>query len=187
MSAIRQRKKGESDIKMDITHVDDLIWTPVRTKPRQEKKLQEYCNANHVLNYLPLLKKCHRYERRTVEFHVPMFPGYIFCHIDEEKYKRILRSNAIVFRISLNDKQELDLVQELKSIQIYERMSVEKEIVVNPELVTGSKIKIIGGPLMGAEGIVEKRKGQTVVTVNIELLGQSVSVEADAGDIELNE
>jgi hypothetical protein len=101
---------------MELKHIPGFIWTPVRTKPRREKKLAEYCKANNVDCYLPLKRKLHRYDRRTVEFFIPMFPGYVFCCLDEDKYQRILRSNLIVFRIKIDEKAEDILLKELDAV-----------------------------------------------------------------------
>jgi len=171
---------------MKLEHISDFIWTPVRTKPRREKKLAEFCSANNILYYLPLNRKLSRYQRRTVEFYVPMFPGYIFCSLDEHAFKRVLQSNAVIYRINLDDAGESELIEELLAVQTIEQMSREKEIIVKPELIEGSKIKICNGSFSGTEGIINRRKGKTLISINIELLNQSVSIEVDAGDLELN-
>lgn len=172
---------------MNIYHIDNHIWTPVRTKPKREKKVAEFCKAHNITTYLPLNRKLHRYDRRTVEFFVPMFPGYIFCNLNEEVYKTLLQSNSIVFRINLDVEAEKQLIEELIYVQAFEQISTEKEVIVNPELVEGVKIKVSGGPLKGTHGFVEKRRGKTIVSINIEMLNQSVSVEVDAGDLEIED
>lgn len=167
-------------------HIPGHIWTPVRTKPRREKKLAEYCEAKGVEFYLPLKKRIHRYGRRTVEFFIPMFPGYVFCCLDEKKYQTILRSNCIVFRINIDEAGEEELLRELKSIRAFEKLSHETEVTVKPELVEGARVKINSGPFQGTTGFIERRKGKTLLTVNIEILGQSVTAEVDAGDLDVD-
>jgi transcription antitermination factor NusG len=169
---------------MSFSHTPGVLWTPVRTKPRREKKVAEYCAANNISCYLPLLKKVHRYGGRTVEFFIPMFAGYIFCGLDDEKYQRLTRSNSILFRINMDKFQEEALVGELNAIKVFEELSKHAEVIVKPELAEGSKVVINSGPLRGALGIIERRKGKTLVSVNIEMLGQSVTAEFDAGDLE---
>jgi hypothetical protein len=70
--------------KDEINKIPELVWTPVRTKPRQEKKLAAYCDSHSVPFYLPLKKSVKRYQRRTVESELPMFPGYIFCALNDK-------------------------------------------------------------------------------------------------------
>ncbi|OGV53469.1 MAG: hypothetical protein A2X45_24350 [Lentisphaerae bacterium GWF2_50_93] len=172
---------------MAIGAVPGVHWTPVRTKPRQEKKFVEYCSANGIEFYLPLRMNVRRYQRRTVEFFVPMFSGYVFCSLDQPLYQKILLSNRIVYRLQMNDKSEAELIGELHDIQMFEKLAVESEVIVRPELVSGSRVMVRSGPLKGLGGVVEKRKGKTMITINVEMLGQSVSTEIDVEDIVLED
>jgi len=172
---------------MTIESIPGSHWTPVRTKPRQEKKFVEYCSSNGIKFYLPLRRNVKRYQRRTVEFFIPMFSGYVFCSLDQPLYQTVLLSNRIVYRLQMNDKSEAELIRELCDIQVFEKLAVELEVVVRPELVSGSRIAVKSGPLKGMKGVVEKRKGKTMITVNIEMLGQSVSTETDVEDIILED
>jgi len=168
----------------ELEKIDGKLWMPVRVKPKQEKKLTQYCKSKGVAFYLPLLKKVHRYERRTAEFFVPMFPGYVFCCLDEDDYNQIVLSNAIVYRIRLDEHEEDGLLEELASIKAFELLRNEGEVIVKPELVEGKKVAVINGPLAGVSGVVDRRKGKTTISVNVDILGQSATVEIDVGDIE---
>ncbi|OGV39022.1 MAG: hypothetical protein A2X48_17825 [Lentisphaerae bacterium GWF2_49_21] len=170
-----------------IENIPGFLWTPVRTKPRQEKKFVEYCSSNSMKYYLPLRKNVKRYQRRTVEFYIPMFSGYVFCLLNHELYQKVLLSNRIVYRLQMNEKSERDLIKELLGIQMFEKLALESEIIVRPELVTGSRISVKSGPLRGMSGIVEKRKAKTMITINVEMLGQSVSTEIDIEDVQLDD
>lgn len=175
----------DEDRAVGIVHVDGLLWTPVRTKPRREKKVAEFCDSRKLVYYLPLRRSVKRYDRRTYEFFPPMFPGYIFCCVDNDRYQELLLSHAVMFRVKMDEPLERKLIDDLTNVQIVERHIGESELVVKPELVSGRPVKICGGPLRGINGIIEKRKGKVVVSVNIEILGQSASVELDVGDIEM--
>jgi transcription antitermination factor NusG len=169
---------------MRFEHCPGLCWTPVRTKPRQEKKLKEYCAAHGIECYLPLLRKLHHYGKRTMEFMLPMFPGYVFCLLSEDIYRIIVISNAVLYRINMNEKSEVSLLKELAAVRIFEELVLKKDIMVKPELVAGTPVEISTGPFKGISGIIEYRKNKTVITVNVEILGQSASVEVDADSLE---
>ena len=170
-----------------IGHVPGFVWMPVRTKPRREKKVAEFCAANNILCYLPLRKSVRRYERRTVTFNIPMFPSYIFCNLNEAKFQRLLHSNAILFKIKLDERDEEKLIEELRAVRALETISAETDVAVKPELVKGTKVLIQTGVMKGLQGIIERRKGKALISVNIELLGQSVSAEVDVEDVALDE
>jgi transcription antitermination factor NusG len=82
---------------------------------------------------------------------------------------------------------EPTLIEELKAIREMENHSSELEIIIRPEIVIGKKVLVNGGPLKGFSGIVSKRKNKTLVSVNLEILGQSVSAEIDIEFIETDE
>jgi transcription antitermination factor NusG len=170
--------------KMNFEHCPDLCWMPVRTKPRQEKKLREYCAAHGIECYLPLLRKLHHYGKRTMEFMLPMFPGYVFCLLSEDIYRTIVISNAVLYKINIEEKSEASLLKELVAIRAFEELVLKEDIVIKPELVAGKAVEISTGPFKGITGIIEYRKNKTVITVNVEILGQSASVEVDADSLE---
>ena len=170
---------------MEISHVEGKLWTPIRTKPKKEKKLAEYCEANKINCYLPLRRSVKRYGRKTVEFFPPMFSGYIFCLLDNDIYKQLVMSNAVFFKVKIDETSEKQLIIDLINVKIFEKYSRRKEVIVKPELVSGVQVKITNGPLCGIAGVIQKRKSNIAVTVNIEMLGQSVTVEVDLGDMEV--
>ena len=173
--------------KIDIYKIEELMWTPVRTKPRQEKKLAKYCKSNSVPFYLPLKKKVKRHQRRTVESELPMFPGYIFCALDEDSYRTLLVSGTIVYRITMDENNEKRLISDLNDLQEFERLAQQKDVVIRPEIVQGVQVSVKSGPLAGVSGVVERRDKTTYITVNVDILGQAVASVIDIEDVELED
>ena len=163
------------------------LWVPVYTKPRCEKVVEEYCRRYDIPAYLPLLRRAKRYQRRTVETFLPMFRGYLFAQLDADRRSQIVRSHKIVSILQVTEIQEHTLVRELNDIRLLEAIQQESELVVHPELAAGMPVRVISGPLAGTTGIVERRNNLTRVTVNVEMLGQSVSAEMDVGEVEAEE
>ena len=163
---------------------DKKYWTPIRTKPRQEKKLVKYCAANKVSYYLPLIHKIHNYGKRTAKFSCPMFPGYVFCRVNKALFNALQLSNAIVYKINIDEHSERLLIHELSAIRVFERMSDKCAIEVSPELVAGTPVEVIRGPFKGVTGVVQLRKNKLMLVVSIELLGQNVAMEINAADLE---
>ncbi|MDD5699156.1 MAG: transcription termination/antitermination NusG family protein [Victivallaceae bacterium] len=161
------------------------FWTPVRTKPRQEKKLAKYCAVNGIPHYLPLLHKIHHYQNRTAEFSSPMFPGYVFCRLDEAAFSRVRLSNTVAYKIDIDAESERTLIGELKAIRVFERMSDTCAVEVRPELAAGTPVEVIRGPFRGLSGIVQSRKNKLLLIISIELLGQAAAVEINASDLEI--
>ena len=166
-----------------IAAVPDMRWVPVYTKPRCEKVVDEYCQRHGIPSYLPLLRRAKRYQRRTVEVWLPMFRSYIFVQIDSATSSLLLQSHKVVHCIQVTEDMEQLLVRELVDIRRLELAQRETHLVVLPELQPGQAVLIVDGPFKGMTGIVERRRNQTRVTVNVELLGQAVLAEMDVGEI----
>ena len=84
----------------------------------------------------------------------------------------------------MSEKEEIALLEELNGVKEVEKMSAEQEVVVKPELVDGTPVRVKSGPLAGTRGIVKARKDKLTLTINIELLGQSVCAEISAAELE---
>ena len=166
-----------------IEHEQGTHWTAVRTKPRCEKIVAEHCRRYDIACYLPLRRRAARYQRRTVETFLPMFPGYIFAQLGNVTKDVLVQSHKTVAILPIDDAQEATLIDELRDIQTLEQASLEADLTVQPELMQGKPVRITGGPLAGLRGIVNRRHEKTRVTVNVEMLGQSVSAELDVGDV----
>lgn len=163
----------------------DALWTAAHAKPRCEKILKDYCRRFDIPVYLPLRKRTKRYQRRNVTTYVPMFPGYLFVQLDSENRTTLLNSHKVVYILPIDELAEEQLVRELNELKELERRSEEREILVQPEIVPGKLIRVSDGPMKGLEGVVTRRRDQLRVTVNVELLGQSASVDIDIGDVEI--
>ena len=164
---------------------EDGRWTAVRARPRCEKRIAEFARVYGIRHYLPLLRRRRRYQRRRVETMIPMFPGYLFAQLSEESLSRLLQCQKIVRVLRVTDQQERQLVRELNDVRIVEQAELEKELEVNPELVPGISVLIASGPLQGCHGIVERRDQRTRITVNLNLLGSSVSANLDLTEVEI--
>jgi transcription antitermination factor NusG len=163
-----------------------LAWCPAYCRPRTEKVVADYCERHGIPCYLPLLRRRKRYQRRTVETHLPMFPGYVFVQLDPDTRTTFLECHRIVHIVNVDENQERILVAELTELQHLEAAQEEVDLEVMPDIKPGMQITITDGPLKGTTGVVEKRKGRTRVTVNVEMLGRSVVAEMDLGEVQLD-
>jgi transcription antitermination factor NusG len=159
-------------------------WVPAYCRPRTEKVVADYCQRHGIPCYLPLLLRRKRYQRRTVETLLPMFPSYVFVQIGPETRSVFLECHKIVQVVDVDGGQERALITELNELRRLESAKYEVELEVMPELQPGTPVAVTDGPLRGTTGIIETRKGKTRVIVNIELLGSSVVAEMDLGELE---
>jgi transcription antitermination factor NusG len=158
-----------------------LLWYVAHTRPRCEKKLQQYCERKNLAVTLPCYRSAHKYRGKTVVFQKPLFPGYVFIQIPVEKRGVVLQSDYVANLLNVPD-QEL-FARELS--EVLRALETDLEIRLAPTIGEGMRVKIKNGPLRGIEGWVEKRYGMNVVLLRLQFIGQAAAVKLDATDLEL--
>lgn len=149
-------------------------WTVLHVRPRCEKKVAEYCDANQVGHYLPLREETKIYQRRRVTVQKPLFPGYVFAALSSADRPLVLRSQAIVHMLPVTD--EALLLRELD--QVRRALSVDPTLGATQAFSKGRHVRITGGPFLGLEGVVvELTKGDSRVMLNVDMIGQAVALD----------
>lgn len=155
-------------------------WVVIYTKPRAEKKFAQYCEQRSIPYELPLYKKTRKYGRKKVTTRIPCFPGYVFVNIEDGERFDMLDCSYVCRYIKVVDQETF--YEQLRSILV----ALENTVVIpHPEIVEGVKVRVKRGPMQGAEGIVEKRQGETKIILTLSFIGQSVECSINADDLEL--
>jgi transcription antitermination factor NusG len=108
---------------------------------------------------------------------VPLFPGYIFCRLDQDRRLPILTIPGAVHFVGIGkipapvDEAEIAAIQH----------AVRSGFAVEPwaYLRVGQLVRLDGGPLAGLEGILVETKNECRVVVSVSLLQRSVAVEIE--------
>jgi transcriptional antiterminator RfaH len=150
-------------------------WWAVYTKARQEKAFARQLVQLGVPFYLPLVAKNNLIRGRKVQSFIPLFGGYVFVFGGEDERTKSLTTNRVSTILNVGDQRQLskDLQQVARLIEADAPLTVEKR------LSAGMPVRIKAGPLLGLEGIVLTRRGQTRLLVSVQMLQQGVSVEID--------
>lgn len=164
-----------------IQAVPDLAWWVAHTRPRCEKKLAEFCEREGFAHNLPLYKSVKKYRGKTVTFHKPLFPGYVFLRLHESEPRKVYQSDYVANMLNVVDQQlfEAQLGDILKAID------TEYEVFLAPHITAGVRVKIKSGPLRGMEGLVETRTGRTLVILRLDFISQAAAVKMEAAELEL--
>jgi transcription antitermination factor NusG len=158
-------------------------WFAVYTSPRHEKRVAQYLEVREIEHYLPLYHPRHKWNSgSTVTLDLPLFPGYIFVHIDRTKRVKVLEVPGVLTFVggtggkpaALPD-EEIDALRSGLSLRRAEP---------HPLLTVGQRARIRSGALAGMEGIVVRQKGSLRVVLTVDLIMQSVSVEVDGTELE---
>ena len=152
-------------------------WCVAHTKPRQEKQLSGDLHTRGVFHYLPLCARATRSKNtgRVSRSRVPVFPGYLFYVRREDQWNDALLTNRIVSTLAVADQAEF--VGQLR--QIHRMLDAGADFERGDLIKVGQWARIVAGPLMGLEGIVRRRLSRFRLGLNVQMLGQSISVDVE--------
>lgn len=153
-------------------------WFALVTRPRHEKVVAETLKSKGLETFLPLVQRHHQYGRRSREFDVPLFPGYLFCRFNVLRRLPVITTAGIVRIVGAGASPIPVNDVELASLQI--AMRARFPVHPHPFLHGGAKVAITEGPLAGMEGVVVKEKDPLRIVVSIGLLQRSVLLEIAA-------
>jgi transcriptional antiterminator RfaH len=151
-------------------------WLVLHTRPRTEKALARRLLNRGVSYFLPLYERKWRSRGRMLSSHLPLFPGYVFLHGDEEARLHALETNLVARWLPVPDQARLH--QDLA--RVYRLIVAEAALTPEDRLLPGTPVEIIQGPLAGLEGTVIRRGKQLTVFVEVQFLQRGVSVEIES-------
>ena len=150
-------------------------WFVFYTKARQEKALARQLVGFKVPFFLPLIPKVNLIRGRKVKSLIPIFGGYVFLFANEPERIRALTTNRVTSTLEVKDQQQLTF--DLRNV--HRLILADAPLTVESRIVAGQAVRIKSGPMAGLEGVVEKRRGQSVLYVAVTMLQQSATIEID--------
>ena len=150
------------------------------TRPRCEKQVTVWAEREGIPTELPLYTMTHKYRGKSVTFHKPLFPGYVFVRFPVELALEIRKCRHVAQVLVPGNPAEF--AQQLGDILIAVAAGMELRPV--PDVVAGVRVTIVDGPLRGMEGWVEKRDGPFEVILRLDFIGQAAAVRMAAQSVE---
>lgn len=155
-------------------------WCVLHVRPRTEKKTAGFLKLYGMWHHLPLWTKTVRRQRRKVRTELPVFPGYVFAKLNVGDRVKMMKTNLVVGTIRvLNERL---LIHQLR--QVARAGKTGAQIRRTEIFKAGDPVRIKYGPLAGVEGCVVRDKGGVSVVLNVEMLGQAISVALPPDDCE---
>jgi transcriptional antiterminator RfaH len=156
-------------------------WKVLFVKPRTEKKITDYCALYGIPYYLPLREKSRVVQRRRINSLLPVFPGYVFARFTPAQRLQVQQTNLVVRILEPTDPRRMlrDLIMVRRALRADPALKPAKP------LTTGRLVRIVSGPFAGVEGRVARMAGTLKVVLNVDMIGQAVSVTAETEHVEL--
>jgi transcription antitermination factor NusG len=157
-------------------------WYAVYTKPRWEKKVAAMLLEKGIENYCPINKVIRQWSDRKKMVMEPVFKGYVFVKLEENKKWQVKDVNGILNFVYWLGKPAIIREEEIDTIRKF--LNEFEDVQVEPKgVVVNSEVRIRQGVLMNYHGIVVEVLGNRAV-VKIETLDIQLSAHFDKKNLE---
>lgn len=171
----------QTSVPTDVDTRPPERWFALQVKPRHERVVATAARHKGFQEFLPLYKRRRRWSDRSKIVELPLFPGYVFCRLNEEHRLALLTIPGVVHLVS-NGKVPAPIDDlEIAAIQ----SAIQSEIPVEPWpfLEVGKRVRLSGGSA-GVEGFLVQTRDQQRVVLGLTLLKQSIAMEVEPAWIE---
>jgi len=148
-------------------------WYVLHTKARQERIAAQHLARQDFEVYTPLIRLPKRRRRRWCEVIEPLFPGYLFVHLDFKRQNTaaIRSTRGVIGLVRFgNEPQSLPnrLVEHLMAAQTDREGAISQEHPFN----SGDRVEIVSGPLAGLQAVFLAASGEERAQLLLDLLGR---------------
>ena len=156
-----------------------LRWYLINTKPSGETVAQQNLERQGYEVYLPRLLESVRRGGCLRERIVPLFPRYLFLHLNEgsQALSPVRSSVGVLEVVRFGSAYALVPDRVIRDLQA--RANAESglhQVARAPVLARGDSVAITQGPFDGLDGVFERQAGPDRVVVLLRLLGQAAPV-----------
>jgi len=161
--------------------MNDVHWYALWTRSRHEQVVRQQLEQKRIESFLPTVTKWSHWKDRKKQIDWPLFPGYCFARFNAAERLPILKCTGVVSIISFEGEPAAIPEHEIDGI----RQLVESELAYDscPMIKEGMMVEVTHGPLKGVIGRLVRKGAHARLILSVDLIGQAVSVEVDAGDV----
>lgn len=147
-----------------------LNWVVVEVQHLHEQRVSQGLLRKSIHNIVPSYSREIRHARRVEVRRFPLFPRYIFAHVDldDHKWKAVYAVRGVRSILGMPTPIDDDVVQALGGCNI--------------DLKRGDKVRFLGGPYEGIEAVFKCQKDQQLL-LEITFMGHEVEIRALRGEV----
>jgi transcription antitermination factor NusG len=157
-------------------------WFAVFTVPQNEKSVVRHLSLREVESFLPAYETVRVWKnRQRVKTILPLFPTYLFVHINGRERVRVLESPGVL-QIVGNGRESIPIAD--ADIETLRAGVTARLAEPYRDLVIGEKVRVKSGILQGVEGTLVRRKGGNRFVLSFESINQHAAIQVSAEDLE---
>jgi transcription antitermination factor NusG len=160
----------------------DRKWYAVFTVPQHEKSVVKHLNIREIESFLPAYEKIKIWKnRQRMKLILPLFPSYLFVHINFTERVKVLQSPGVL-QIVGNGK-EISALRD-SEIEFLRSDFCRQRIEPYRDFVIGEKVRIKSGAMQGLQGTLVRKSNGMRFVLTLELINQHAAIEVNAEDLE---
>lgn len=161
--------------------MQNKTWYALYIRSRWEKKSAQLMQNSGYVVYLPLIKTLRQWSDRKKMVEIPLISSYVFVNVSEKEYYDILNTPGVVGYVTFEGKAAPIRDSQIEAM----KSAIEGNLKVQAvdKVKVGQKVRIISGPLKGAEGEFVELVHKTNFIINLNNIGFSLAVEINAEDV----
>ncbi len=149
------------------------VWYAIRVTFNREMKVKDDLDLRGIESFIPMKYVMSIRRGRRVKKLVPTIHNLIFFHIEPSVMKEYKASTRLPIRYIMNPATKKPVVvpeREMKNFIAVAGTYEEQLVYITPkpgQFTRGDRVRILGGPFEGAEGVLQRVKGDSRVVVSI--------------------
>jgi transcription antitermination factor NusG len=160
----------------------DRKWYAVYTIPQHEKSALKQLNIREVEAFLPTYETVRVWKnRQRVKLTLPLFPAYLFVHINFRERAKVLQSPGVL-QIVGNSREGVPLPD--SEIKFLSSDFCKQRIEQYHDFVVGEKVRIKSGVMQGLMGTLVRKNNSLRFVLTLELINQHAAIQVNAEDLE---
>jgi len=156
------------------------VWRVFYAKPRAEKRAAErLAEAGHEV-FLPLRAALRQWSDRKKRVEEPLFPGYLFAHVDERARLAVLQDDAVVRCLGFGGRLAVVPDHEVAQMKALQAAPERLAAVALQAFPVGAEVYVARGPLQGVRGRVLDHPKACYLLVEVPSIRQAIRVHVPA-------
>ncbi len=161
--------------------IESADWNVLRTRSRQENVVERALLQKQIPVFIPRISKARPEVDHSKQTLGPLFPGYAFVKPAPEQFYSLRFIPGSCGLLMGRNGPGVILQKELDSIRIL--VKTNPPIDKHSELIPGTRVRVMMGPLSGLEGELVRLRNQQRLVLNTKILGQAISVEININEV----
>jgi len=163
-----------------------VAWYAVHVRSNFERQVVQFLRGRRgPETFLPTYRTRSRRKHAAGPIERPLFPGYLFVHMDTPAVQRVpvLQAPGVVRLVEFGGRLAPVDDETIRSLRII--VSGPATAQPHPLLREGQPVRVVDGPFAGAAGRLSRGRGRKPrLVVTIEILGRAAAVPIALEDVE---